>query len=141
MATNQSGGKVALSVLIGHRGCVGDAWQLMLSFILEAEYDLRFFHFGDDVGFDLGHRDELLSLAKEQRFDLIMLYSYLGLPEERNLLASLKAQYGKPIIVSNMGALDPAEAHEAGVDVFLPMSFRVDDLRKALADCGVATHT
>jgi hypothetical protein len=39
-----------------------------------------------------------------------------------------------------MGALDPSEAHEAGVDVFLPMPFAVDDLRKALAGCGVKTH-
>ena len=113
---------------------------MMLSFILEAEYGLRFFYFGDEVGFDLGHRDELLSLVREQRPDLIMLYSYLRLPEERKLLASIKAQYGKPIIVSNAGALAPSEAHKAGVDVFLPAPFTVDDLRKALADCGVKTH-
>ena len=112
----------------------------MLSFILGAQYDLRFFCFGDDDGFELGHRDQLLRLVKEQRFDLVMVYSYLRLPEERKVLASIKAQYGKPIIVSNMGVLDPSEVHEAGVDVFLPMSFTVDDLRKALADCGVETH-
>ena len=76
MATNHSGGKTAFSVLIGHRGCVGDAWQMMLTHILEAEYDLRFFSFGDDAGFDLRHRDELLNLTKEQRFDLIMLYLF-----------------------------------------------------------------
>ena len=140
MATNEPVRKTAFSVLIGHRGCAGDAWQIMLSFILEAQYDLRFFQFGDDVGFGLGQRDELVSLAKAERFDLIMVYSYLRLPEERKLLASIKAQYGKPIIVSNMGTLDPSEAWEAGVDVFLPMSFTVDDLRKALAGCGVKTH-
>jgi hypothetical protein len=112
----------------------------MLSFILEAQYDLRFFQFGDDVGFGLGQRDELISLAKVEHFDLIMACSYLRLPEERKLLASIEAQYGKPIIVSNMGALDPSESHEARVDVFLPMPFAVDDLWKALVECGVKAH-
>jgi acyl-CoA synthetase (NDP forming) len=112
----------------------------MLSFILGAQYDLRFFCFGDDDGFELGHQDELLGLVKEQRFDLIMVYSYLRLPEERKVFASIKAQYGKPIIVSNMGALASSEAHEASIDVFLPMPFTLDNLRKALADCGVETH-
>src|ERR1039457_547500 len=140
MATNEPARKAAFSVLIGHGGCVGDAWRTMLSFILGAQYDLRFFCFGDDDGFELGHRDQLLRLVKEQRFDLIMVYSYLRLPEERKVLASIKAQYGKPIIASNMGALTPSEAHEAGVDVFLPMPFTIDDLRKALVECGVKTH-
>ena len=140
MTTNEPAQKDAFSVLIGHAGCVGDAWQIMLSFILGAQYDLRFFDFGDDDGFDLGHRDELLSLVKKQRFDLILVYSHLRLPEERKVLASIKAQHGKRIIVSNMGALAPAEVREAGVDVFLPMPFTLDDLRKALADCGVETH-
>jgi hypothetical protein len=112
---------------------------MMLSFILGPQYDLRLFYFGDDDGFDLGHRDELLSLVKEQRFDLIMAYSYLRLPEERKALALIKARYGMPIIVSNMGAPDPSGAREAGVDVFLPMPFTVDDLRKALVKCGVKT--
>jgi acyl-CoA synthetase (NDP forming) len=69
-----------------------------------------------------------------------MVYSYLRLPEERKVFASIKAQYGKPIIVSNMGALASSEAHEASIDVFLPMPFTLDNLRKALADCGVETH-
>ena len=140
MPTNEPARKAAFSVLMGHAGCVGDAWQMMLSFILGAQYDLNFSSFGDDCGFELGHQDELLSLVKKQRFDLSMVYSYLRLPEERKVLASIKAQFGKPIIVSNMGALAPSMAHEAGVDVFLPMSFTVDDLRKALVKCGVRTH-
>ena len=138
--TNQSRRKAAFSVLIGHRGCVGDAWQMMLRFIMDAEYDLRFLPFGDDVGFDLGHGEELLSLAQEHRFDLIMVYSYLRLDGESRLLASIKAQYRKPIIVSSTGAPAASEVQAAGVDVFLPMPFTVDDLRKALVECGVHTQ-
>jgi hypothetical protein len=132
--------KPGFSTLIGHRGCVGDSWEMMIKFILKEEYDLRFLYFGGDAGFDLGQRDELLALVKEQRFDLIIVYSYLSLVEERRLFASIKAQCGKPIIVSNMGALALSEVHEAGVDVFLPMAFTVDELRNALADCGVKAH-
>ena len=137
MAMKQMVTKPVFSVLIGHRSCMGDACEMMIKFMLEAEYDLRFFRFGDDIGFKLKHRDELLGLTREQHFDLIIVYSYLSLPEERELFASIRAQYGKPIIVSNMGSTERSVVREAGADVLLPELFTVGDFRSALAACGL----
>ena len=137
---NHMAAKPAFSVLIGHRGCIGEAWAAIIRFILEQEYDLRFFYFAGDDGFDVGHRDELLALVKEQHFDLIMVYSYLSLPEERELFAGIKAHYGKPIIASNIGIAKPVAMKADGADIFLPSLSTVDDLRKALEACGVSAH-
>lgn len=131
--------KPILRVLVGHRGSIGDAFEMVLKFELGRKFNLRFFRFGDKLGFGSRSETELLKLAQECPFDLIFAYSYLK-AKEKELFARLKAQYAKPIIVTNLSLHDssffPSELVEAGVvDAFLPSPFTIYDFRSALKAC------
>ena len=61
--------KPTVTVLIGHRSCMGDSLELLTKFELGERFDLRFFRFGDDVGFWSEHETELVKLTKSQPFE------------------------------------------------------------------------
>lgn len=127
--------KPIFTVLVGHRSSLGDALEFFLKHYLGSQYDPSFFRFGDDLGFDLRHADELLSLAHKQPFDLIVLYAHMRSLEEKALFTRLKAQYRKPIIVINGGEPDRPDLLEAGIDAFIPAPFDLESFRRALGIC------
>lgn len=104
---------------------------MFIKFDMGEKYDLRFFRFGDDLGFNICHAAELLNLVETQPFDLIMAYCRPPWEEVIEILAWLKAQYGKPIFVTSGWAAAPFE--RAGVTV-LPFPHLFEDLRRALQE-------
>lgn len=136
LAQNGAIGKPLFTVLIGHRNGLGDVWEMFLKFEIGQKYELRFLRFGDDLGFDSHHAAELLSLAATQPFDLIMAYCSNG-ASEIELFARLKAQYGKPIIVTHGRTADEMAPFErAGIKV-LDSCFLIEDFRRALLEANI----
>lgn len=134
LATQEPPTKPTFTVLIGHRSCTGDYLEMVTKFALGEQYDLRFFRFGDDVGFHAHHEGELLRLVETQPFDLLLPH-WQG--AGRELFPRLKAQYGKPIIVvSGWDGDDYAPLERAGIPVlFTP--FLPEDFRRVLLECGL----
>jgi hypothetical protein len=127
--------KPKFTVLVGHNGPIGESVEVMLQFELGETYDLQFFCFGDELGFDLRQKNELLNLTKTHAFDLIVVYCYMRLAGEEALFAEIKARYGKPMIVITAGEHDSPNFAKAGIDAFLHAPFILDDLRRVLHTC------
>jgi hypothetical protein len=116
------------------KGPIEEHCESMIKWELEPRYELRFIVFETEV--------ELLQLARERPFDLIVLYlrnvSWTGKGGSLadvtiESLGRLSAQYRKPIFA--MQGLKLAKQFEGTGIAFLQTPFRVEEFRRTLQIC------
>jgi hypothetical protein len=126
-----------LRILVGHLGCIGNALQLALNYVLARKHRLQFTCFGDEFGFDIHHGPELLKLADQNRFDLIIFYSSLCSENALSMFTELRARFRKPIICCSSVRLSACDLGRYGIDAFLICPPTVSQLHQALTTAGV----
>jgi len=116
---------------------IGEVYEAVIKSELESRYELRFISFETEA--------EMLQLAREQPFDLTILYlgnvSWAGTgmsgwgPVDRAVvgLGRLRAQHGKPIIA--MQGLDLTKRFEGTGVTFLMAPVNMQEFRRALEAC------
>jgi hypothetical protein len=130
LAKKRPRAKPVFTVLNGGGDLVNEVFRILIESELAEQFDLRFIPFKTE--------SELINLAENQPFDLVCLYLwgvFGGLRVNRavHVLARLKLQYGKPIIVEQgMDLTD--QFKQIGVS-FLVAPFSVEHFRRVLQVC------
>ena len=123
LARKEQPSKPVLSVLIG--GFQGNRWPDSFQAIIESQWGS---HYEVRVACEANALN-ILTRAQQQPVDLFILsvHNEEALPAHARLMASLKAQHGKPILVCGVKL--------AGADAYIERSSWVESLLKALTVC------
>ena len=128
--------KPVFTVLLG-REYAPRAWEILIKKYLGHQYDLRFVVFGSEAGFNAtGGPAELLECARQQPFDLVVLYAYM-FPDQRAFFSAFRLVYGKPVIV--MSGWDNPDLEKqpelGGIDAYLPCPLSLERFRDTIDVC------